>query len=84
MKFNITMIALALMGAAVVASCDTPKSIAWSYYDLAQDKLNEGKPEEAKEYLLKVKKNVSSDLDAKVDSLMAVIQQQLAETNDNN
>ena len=83
MKLNV-LIAVALMGTAAFVSCDTPQSVAWSYYDLAQDKLNEGKPEEAKEYLLKVKKNVSSDLDAKVDSLMTVIQQQLAETNDNN
>ncbi|MBQ4276911.1 MAG: hypothetical protein II750_02280 [Bacteroidaceae bacterium] len=83
MKLNV-LIAVALMGTAALVSCDTPQSVAWSYYDLAQDKLNEGKPEEAKEVLLKVKKNVSSDLDAKVDSLMTVIQQQLAETNDNN
>lgn len=74
--------AMSVMAATTFISCDTPQSIAWTHYSLAEDKLNEGKIEEAKEWLLKVQKNRDSVLDAKVDSLSAVIDQLLAEAND--
>ncbi len=60
---------------ASVTSCDTPQSIAWSYYYCARDTLAAGDPYAAKHYLKACKKTVSKELTLKADSLMEVIEQ---------
>lgn len=64
---------------ALVTSCDTPQTIAWSYYDCALDTLAAGDPYAAKHYLKACKKTVSKELNQKVDSLMEVIDQKIKE-----
>ena len=64
---------------ATTAACDTPKSIAWSYYHCAADTLAAGDPYAAKHFLEKCKKTVDSDLANKADSLMEVIEEAIAE-----
>ena len=63
----------------VTTSCDTPKSIAWSYYYCAEDTLEAGDPYAAKHFLKACKKSVDSDLVFKVDSLMEVIDRAIEE-----
>lgn len=62
-----------------VTSCDTPRSIAWSYYYCAKDTLEAGDPFAAKHYLKACKKSVSSELTVKADSLMEVINRVIEE-----
>ncbi len=64
---------------ASLISCDTPKSIAWSYFYCAKDTLEAGDPYAAKEYLKACKKSVDSELASKADSLMTVIEQAIKE-----
>lgn len=56
-----------------MASCDTPKSIAWSYYYCAKDTLEAGDPYAAKHFLKSCKKTADPILASKVDSLAEVI-----------
>ena len=72
---------LALIAIATVAftSCDTPSTIAWSYYYCAKDALDNGDPQKAKEYLEAVNKDVDSLLTFKADSLMKVIEKTLSQ-----
>ena len=58
---------------ASVTSCDTPQSIAWSYYYCAKATLEAGDPYAAKDYLKACNKTVSQELTLKADSLMEVI-----------
>lgn len=67
------------IGLAALTSCDTPKSIAWSYYYCAEDTLAAGDPVAAKHFLKNCKKTVDSELSAKVDSLMEVIEEAIKE-----
>ena len=62
-----------------ITSCDTPKSIAWSYYYCAEDTLAAGDPVAAKRFLKSCKKTVDSELSAKADSLMEVIEEAIKE-----
>ena len=64
---------------ATTAACDTPKSIAWSYYYCAKDTLAAGDPVAAKRFLKSCKKTVDSELSAKADSLMEVIEEAIKE-----
>lgn len=57
-----------------LSSCDTPKTIAWSYYDCAKDTLEAGDPYAAREYLKACNKTVDKELTLKADSLMEVIE----------
>ena len=62
-----------------VASCDTPKSIAWSYYYCAEDTLVAGDPSAARHFLKACNKSADKDLSLKADSLMEVIEQLIRE-----
>lgn len=64
---------------ASMNSCDTPKSIAWSYYYCAADTLAAGDPYAARHFLKACKKSVNPDLTHKADSLMEVIEQTIKE-----
>lgn len=76
------LLAAVITAALSFTSCDSPKAIAWSYYDCAEDALNAGDPQKAKEYMKGVKMNVDSVLTFKADSLMKVIDQALSEKSD--
>ena len=60
-------------------SCDTPQTVAWSYYYCAKDTLAAGDPYAARHFLKACKKSVNSDLTSKVDSLMEVIERTIKE-----
>ena len=60
-----------------LSSCDSPQSIAWSYYNCAVDAMKAGELDKAKDFLEKVAKNRDSVLDAKTDSLMEVIEDEM-------
>lgn len=64
---------------AAATSCDTPKSIAWSYYYCAKDTLATGDPLAAKHFLQRCNKTADKALAAKADSLMEVIDAMIAE-----
>ena len=64
---------------AAATSCDTPKSIAWSYYHCAVDTLTAGDPLAAKHFLQRCNKSADKALAAKADSLMEVIDAMIAE-----
>lgn len=76
------LLAAVITAALSFTSCDNPKTIAWSYYDCAEDALNAGDPQKAKEYMKGAKMNVDSVLTFKADSLMKVIDQALSEKSD--
>ena len=69
------------VGISLVAfnSCDTPRSIAWSYYYCAEDTLAAGDPFAAKHFLKKCNKGADPALAHKVDSLAEVIEHAIAE-----
>lgn len=79
---NTKLLALAIIATVSFVSCDTPQTISWSYYHCAEDAMNAGDPQKAKDYLKSVKKNVDSVLTFKADSLMKVIDQALSEQSD--
>ena len=62
-----------------ITSCDTPKTIAWSYYYCAHDTLAAGDPFAAKDFLEACKKSVDDELRLKADSLMEVIERAIEE-----
>ena len=68
---------LIVLTSLYLSSCDTPQSIAWSYYYCAVDAMKEGNLDKAKDFLEKVAKNRNSELDAKTDSLMEVIEDEM-------
>ncbi|MCR5043271.1 MAG: hypothetical protein K6A93_03930 [Bacteroidaceae bacterium] len=82
MKANTKLLAGVIIATLSFTSCDSPKTIAWSYYYCAEDALNAGDPQKAKEYMKGVKMNVDSVLTFKADSLMKVIDQALSEKSD--
>lgn len=67
------------MGLVAFNSCDTPRSIAWSYYYCAEDTLAVGDPFAAKHFLKKCNKGADPSLAHKVDSLAEVIERAIAE-----
>ena len=79
---NTKLLALAIIATVSFVSCDTPQTISWSYYHCAEDAMNAGDPQKAKDYLKGVKMNVDSALTFKADSLMKVIDQALSEQSD--
>ena len=79
---NTKLLALAIIATVSFISCDSPQTISWSYYHCAEDAMNAGDPQKAKDYLKGVKKNVDSALTFKADSLMKVIDQALSEQSD--
>lgn len=79
---NTKLLALVIISTLSFISCDTPQSISWSYYHCAEEALNAGDPQKAKEYMKGVKMNVDSALTFKADSLMKVIDKKLSEQSD--
>jgi len=73
------LVIVCCLALSTYTSCDTPKSIAWSYYYCAKDTLEAGDPYAAKEYLKRTNKSVDNNLAHKVDSLMEVIDQKIEE-----
>jgi len=71
---TIFLLTLAICSITLLHSCDTPKTIAWSYYFCAKDTLESGDPYAAKDFLLKCKADEDKVLSSKVDSLMSVIE----------
>lgn len=80
-RFHLVAALTVGLGLALTAttSCDTPKSIAWSYYYCAKDTLEAGDPYAAKHFLKSCKKTVDSELAAKADSLMEIIEEAMKE-----
>ena len=79
---NTKLLALAIIATVSFISCDSPQTISLSYYHCAEDAMNAGDPQKAKDYLKGVKMNVDSLLTFKADSLMKVIDQALSEQSD--
>ena len=78
--FGALVIACALsLTITSITSCDTPQTIAWSYYYCAQDTLAAGDPFAAKDFLEACKKSVDDELRQKADSLMEVIERAIEE-----
>ena len=67
------------IGLAALTSCDTPRSIAWSYYYCAEDTLAAGDPLAAKHFLKRCNKTADKALATKADSLMEVIENMISE-----
>ena len=66
-----------LLVLALSISCDTPKSIAWSYYYCAKDTLEAGDPYAARRFLQACNASADKTLAHKVDSLMTVIEKEI-------
>ncbi|MCR5129958.1 MAG: hypothetical protein K6C10_00655 [Prevotella sp.] len=64
---------------ALFYACDTPKSIAWSYYGCAKDTLAAGDPFAAKHFLDACNVTADKKLAIKADSLRRVIEQAIEE-----
>ncbi|MBQ7442745.1 MAG: hypothetical protein IJS59_02610 [Bacteroidaceae bacterium] len=64
---------------AAFTACDTPKSIAWSYYHCAKDTLAAGDAHAAKHFLNRCKRSADPALAPKVDSLAKVIESAITE-----
>ena len=79
---NTKLLALAIITTVSFISCDSPQTISWSYYHCAEDAMNAGDSQKAKDYLKGVKMNVDSALTFKADSLMKVIDQALSDQSD--
>ena len=78
-KLAILFLVLALGFPALFTACDTPQTIAWSYYYFSKDTLEAGDPYAAKKFLGFCDKKVDSVLALKVDSLMKVIDLTIAQ-----
>ena len=78
-KLAILFLVLALGFPALFTACDTPQTIAWSYYYFSKDTLEAGDPYAAKEFLGFCDKKADSVLALKVDSLMKVIDLTIAQ-----
>ena len=78
-RLAILFLVLALVFPAVFTACDTPQTIAWSYYYCSKDTLEAGDPYAAKRFLEFCDKTVDSVLALKVDSLMKVIDLTIAQ-----
>ena len=80
-KKNITILILIslICSMTMIHSCDTPNSIAWSYYYCAEDTLKKGDPYAAKHFLDKCKVDADKVLAPKADSLMIVIEKAIEE-----
>ena len=76
---TVFLLTLAICTITLLHSCDTPKTIAWSYYFCAKDTLESGAPYAAKHFLQKCKADEDKVLASKVDSLMSVIEKIIEE-----
>jgi len=63
----------------LLSSCDTPQSIAWSYYYCARDTMNAGDPYAAKRFLDGCNTSADKDLAVRADSLMRVVEKAIEE-----
>lgn len=79
---NTKILALAVMTTMSFISCDNPQTVSWSYYHCAEDAMNAGDPQKAKDYLKGVKMDVDSVLTFKADSLTKVIEDALSAQSD--
>lgn len=70
---------IAVLTSASLVSCDTPQSIAWSYYHCAKDTLEAGDPYAALDFLKRLTYGRDSVLDRKADSLRLVIEKAIEE-----
>jgi len=77
--FAFFFLTLAVCSVTMLISCDTPKTIAWSYYYCAKDTLESGDPYAAKDFLDKCKASEDKVLASKADSLMSVIEKAIEE-----
>ena len=76
---KVFFLTLAICTITLFHSCDTPKTIAWSYYYCAKDTLESGDPYAAKHFLSKCKADEDKVLAPKVDSLMNLIEKAIEE-----
>ncbi len=76
---TVFLLTLAICSITLLHSCDTPKTVAWSYYYCAKDTLESGDPYAAKDFLQKCKADEDKVLASKVDSLMSVIEIKIEE-----
>ena len=74
--FSLSIAACLSLALSLSTSCDTPKSIAWSYYYCALDTLKAGDPDAARHFLDKCNKDSDPSLRTKADSLMKVIEKE--------
>lgn len=77
--FGIVVVAILTMLMASLCSCDSPQTIAWSYYHCAKDTLEAGDPYAALDFLKGVTKGVDEVLDRKADSLRIIIENTIEE-----
>ena len=78
-NIRIAAIAALTVTTAFLSSCDTPQTIAWSYYWCAKDTMDAGDPYAALDYLKGAHLGLDSILDRKVDSLRLVIEKAIEE-----
>ena len=76
---KIAAIAAVTVTTALLSSCDTPQTIAWSYYWCAKDTMDAGDPYAALYFLEGSPTGCDSILDRKVDSLRLVIEKAIEE-----
>ena len=79
MQLTMALAVASVIGLVAFTSCDTPRSIAWSYYYCAEDTLAAGDPLAAKHFLKRSNKSADPALAQKVDSLAEVIERAIAE-----
>ena len=77
--FGIIVVAVLTMLMASLCSCDSPQTIAWSYYHCAKDTLEAGNPYAALDFLEGVTKGTDEVLDYKADSLRIIIEKAIEE-----
>ena len=74
--FSLSIAACLSLALSLSTSCDTPKSIAWSYYHCALDTLKAGDPDAARHFLKACNTSADEALAHKVDSLTKVIEKE--------
>lgn len=74
--FSLSIAACLSFALSLSTSCDTPKSIAWSYYYCALDTLKAGDPVAARHFLKACNASADEALAHKADSLMKVIEKE--------
>ena len=78
-QLSMALAVASVIGLVAFTSCDTPQSIAWSYYYCAEDTLAAGDPLAARHFLKRSNKSADPALAHKVDSLAEVIERAIAE-----
>jgi len=74
-----TVLLIGTLFLALLNSCDTPRSIAWSYYYCAKDTMDAGDPYAAKRYLDRCNTDADKGLAFKADSLIRVVEKAIEE-----